>query len=417
MKKLLASSLILLSSLSLMPAATAQCGGTGPATFEFISKNNQPLVAGSDMIFRLRGEPFAYFCLVCDVGRGPVDVPNLGRFCLDLEPGFVEFVAQIPASGVLDIPFKLPIGFTERFLVCCQWFGINAKTLNLSLSNAACACLNEPKCEDGINELAFSSCVDIPTSFPVKVTSTISGKRGGTVSVNYDPKSPPTFPVVNGHAQIEKISIVGGKLCVLSRVKAGFDKDKPKKLDSSTDLEVMVGKTQVKEEDIHMSCSRPIGAGMVFGGFTIVDLISVEGCYGRCEGGVNEIGLKTLVDAPSSYPITITAMAGEKPTETWYRTSLKFDPKSPPKFPYTDDGKAFIDNITVVGGKLDVRMHFANGTNSKNERLKFPKNDTLITLKSGSSTGSATIHMSCSKPIGKGLVFGPFEVTYFVSVK
>lgn len=417
MKAFLSLLLTILCTAVVPTKAIAQCGGNGPATFEFVSKNNLPIVAGSDVILRLRGEPNTYFCLICDLGRGPVDVPTLGTFCLDLAPGFVEFVAQIPASGVLDIEFKVPVGITERQLVCCQWFGLEPTNLTLSLSNSACVCLNEVKCEDGVNDLAWSACVDIPTSFPVTVKSTISGKLGGEVSTNYDPKSPPKFPVVNGTAQIEKISIVGGKLCVISRVKTGFDKDnKPLKLESNTTFTVEVGTTRLAQE-IHTSCSKPIGTGMRFGDFTIVDMTSVAGCYPPCEGGVNELGLQTLVDAPTSYPITITAAAGKKLTELFYKTSFSYDPANPPSFPVTDDGHAFVDSITVVGNKLDVRMSFKAGINSKNERLKFPENDTLFLFEAGRASGSAVIHLSCSKPIGKGLEFGPFKVTYFVSVK
>lgn len=268
---------ILLAASALMPVALpAQCGGRGPASFEFISVDNQPIGPGSKVILRLRAEPGVFFCLLCDTGDGPKEVPVIGTLCLDLSNNLVEFVAQIPPSGVLDIPVTIP-NVNFQAVICCQWFGIQPTTRQISVSNSVCTTVNQP-CEGGVNEIGLFTQLDKPASFPVVVTATAAGKQGANsqshkTDVTFDPLSPPKFPVTDDdHLFIEKIVVNGDKLDVFIRVAAGFAGDRAQRLNNEVLFSVIAG-TDTNTRQIHLSCSQPLGVGMEFGDFRVTKLV------------------------------------------------------------------------------------------------------------------------------------------------
>ena len=132
---------------------------------------------------------------------------------------------------------------------------------------------------------------------------------------------------------------------------------------------------------IHTSCSQPIGPGLVFGDFIVVEGSSLKGgplCpfdtppgdedCGPCKGKVTELTLRyTGADA-------FVEVVQKK------------------------------DNAVVYGAELDSGDAFTFSGQDKDGTL-----GTEIKVFVNSSL-NATIHTSCSKPIGPGLVFGDFEV-------
>jgi hypothetical protein len=268
---------ILLAASTLIPVALpAQCGGYGPASFEFISVDNQPIGPGSKVILRLRAEPGVFFCLLCDTGPGPKQIPVIGTVCLDLSPNLVEFVAQIPPSGVLDIPVTIP-NVPIQVVICCQWFGVQPTNLQISLSNAVCTTLNQP-CAGGVNEIGLFTQVDKPASFPAVVTATAKGRQGANsqsfkTDVTFNPATPPKFPVTDdGFLFIEKIVVNGDKLDVFFRVAAGFDGQTARRVNNEMLFTAHAGQ-DTNSQQIHCSCSQPIGVGMVFGDFRVTKLV------------------------------------------------------------------------------------------------------------------------------------------------
>lgn len=424
MRSPLAPALVALLSIPVLaPTSAAQCGGQGVATFEFVSKDNMPIGPGSDVILRLTGKPNTFFCLICDFGKGPVEVPTIGTFCLDLSQNLVEFVEQIPASGVLDIPVKFPRELTSEIVFCCQWFGIEPTSRQISLSNQSCICLNT-ECEGGVNELRYVTKIRAPSQFPATIVSSYRkkdlGETFGRTSVSFDPANPPRFPIQgSGNSFIEKITLQNGELHVVTRVSQGFDKDQEARKFPTNDTAFVLDAGGRRVSDIiHLSCSKPIGVGMVFGPHTILNMTPVDKAEGKCEGGVNELCYETSFDAPSRYPVRIVSRAGKKDgKEFFYSTDLDYNPASPPRFPVTDDGFLFIDDIKIENGKLVVCSRVSNGIDNKNKRRKFPETDTLFQVKSGSSTNQQVIHLSCSKPIRIGSMFGRFRIKCLTSVK
>ena len=264
----------LLTTATLAAPVAAQCGGEGPATLEIISVNDKPIVSGSKIILRLRGTPNTFFCLICDFGAGPVKVPGIGTFCVDLSPNLFEFVATFPASGVVEFPVTLPANVRLDQL-CCQWFGADL-SLNLSgLSNAVCTPVPS-RCDGGVAEVSFVTSVDLPKSFPATITATATGSQGNNsqsfkAEFQFDPTKPPVWPVTNDKSLfIEKVSVNGDKLDVVIRASASNAKNG--RLNNNMVFSVNASKTPV----VHLSCSLPIGVGMLFGGFRVTGLVSAK---------------------------------------------------------------------------------------------------------------------------------------------
>ncbi|MCH7920067.1 MAG: hypothetical protein IIC50_19020, partial [Planctomycetes bacterium] len=145
--------------------------------------------------------------------------------------------------------------------------------------------------------------------------------------------------------------------------------------------EILVYVDDALSTKIHTSCSQPIGPGLVFGDFIVVEGSSLKGgplCpfdtppgdedCGPCKGKVTELTLRyTGADA-------FVEVVQKK------------------------------DNAVVYGAELDSGDAFTFSGQDKDGTL-----GTEIKVFVNSSL-NATIHTSCSKPIGPGLVFGDFEV-------
>ncbi|OAD19139.1 hypothetical protein THIOM_005244 [Candidatus Thiomargarita nelsonii] len=128
---------------------------------------------------------------------------------------------------------------------------------------------------------------------------------------------------------------------------------------------------------IHVSCSKPIGPGAVFGMLEVVEAISkdngnvcpVPDCL-ECKGGVTELTLR--YDGDEAAVIVVVK----------------------------DNEDTYFDGSVNAGDVFTF-----NGTRSDG---KFQKNDIKVY---NNGVLNTTIHVSCSKPIGPGLVFGDFMVT------
>ena len=72
---------------------------------------------------------------------------------------------------------------------------------------------------------------------------------------------------------MEKISIAGGKMHVMTRISA--DKLKGGKLGPNSHFRVVVGNVG-HCQPIHTSCSKPLGVGMIFGKYLITCLVNTQ---------------------------------------------------------------------------------------------------------------------------------------------
>ncbi len=136
---------------------------------------------------------------------------------------------------------------------------------------------------------------------------------------------------------------------------------------------------------IHVSCSKPIGVGFVFGPFTVLSFASRNGgsfdapCEPPppacpCEGGLTFLSLEFNGDAATE--ITVDGAV---------------------------EGTIVVSPADWPSGLIELNGSRADG--------RFRRNNLVLTA-NGQDT---TIHVSCSKPIGIGSVFGPFTVVAFSS--
>ncbi len=145
------------------------------------------------------------------------------------------------------------------------------------------------------------------------------------------------------------------------------------KSDGKFDGDVEVFIDGVLERKIHTSCSVALGPGVVFGHLEVIGAVSRDGgevCpleCAECNGGVTRV---TLVNnGPPAFVEMFDA------DETLISSNV-----------------ATGEEFTILGTKVDG---------------KFDDNDIDILV---GGQVHATIHMSCSKPIGPGTTFGDFEV-------
>ena len=138
-----------------------------------------------------------------------------------------------------------------------------------------------------------------------------------------------------------------------------------------------------KYGELHTSCSQPIGPGVSVGEFVIVagdsrnggelcPLPPDDGCD-ACDGGITSLNLRNVTGAPVAVEIYDDADA--KADKLLFAGTLAVDGETGTLSGTRSDGK-FNSNISIWAGGLRV----------------------------------ATIHTSCSQPVGVGMVFGGFEV-------
>jgi hypothetical protein len=273
----LITSLASLAALSLPIADTrAQCGGQGSLVLELVSVGNSGTVPGSEVKLRLTGKPNQHVCLACDTGRGPVVIPGFGIMCLDASPGLIEFVFFLPASGFIEFTLRLPSEPSDS-LLCCQAFGFDRSAPNgVSFSNSFCFKNETPCVSGGFKQVGYITKFTDVTSFPVRVTSSVHGRAGGSgdpeTTVVYDPANPPSFPVSdNPSVFVENIVLLGTDLYVTTFVEASpaLTHNQDGRLPNELDVTVVAGGVKNGFEGMHVSCSQPFAVGMVFGPFTI----------------------------------------------------------------------------------------------------------------------------------------------------
>lgn len=272
------ASLTLGGLLVLGSPAASQCGGQGNLVMEMVSTNGA--LVGSHLTIRIIGRPLQHVCLMCSPSAGPNAIAGLGTFCLELTQ-LVEFAFQLPASGVIEFQATLP---QVEALLCCQVVALEAGAPNgIATSNGICLEIGED-CDGGLVEFGHMTVLKDVTSFPVDVTSTVEGRAGGggsaSETVSYDPNNPPTFPVATGgNVFIENIARLGDDLYVTTLVRAGgtlLKAGNKIRLPNEITVQVSAGNVANSAEEIHTSCSQPIGVGIQFGAYTITAITSVN---------------------------------------------------------------------------------------------------------------------------------------------
>lgn len=276
MKLLATAALAALAPVALAQTTPDDCGSQGNLLFEVISIGNTGTGAGSVVELRVTGEPNEHICLACDTGLGRTDLLGLGTACLDFgSPAFVEFVFQLPPTGVATFQLTLPPNLGSS-LICCQALGLSS-AFTLEISNAIC--MGQENCTSGgVHAIGVQTQLENVT-FPTTVEIDVVGRAGGggnpTVSVPYDPASPPSFPINGGNGiAVESIVRFGDSLFVTTSVTAnpalqhGAHANRlPNELLFSVSAD---GDTNANA--VHTSCSQPLGIGMVIGDFTITSL-------------------------------------------------------------------------------------------------------------------------------------------------
>ncbi len=138
------------------------------------------------------------------------------------------------------------------------------------------------------------------------------------------------------------------------------------------------------ETIIHVSCLQPIGVGSVFGPFVVEALSSRNG--GTFDGVV-------CTPPPPSCPC--------KGGVTYLELQFNGDDTTP--VTVDDKGTIIYSGILNNGDVFSLAGSRSDG--------RFNTNDLIL----NAANEDTVIHVSCSKPIGIGSVFGPFAVTAFAS--
>ena len=137
---------------------------------------------------------------------------------------------------------------------------------------------------------------------------------------------------------------------------------------------------------VHTSCSQPIGPGLEVGDFVIVsgtsrnggDMCPLPECL-PCDGGITELNFRNVTGAPVG--VEIYDDNNINPDKLLFAGTLGINEETGTLFGTKSDGK-FDGDVTIWVGGVKV----------------------------------ASIHVSCSQPVGVGMVFGGFEVVSGASI-
>lgn len=148
--------------------------------------------------------------------------------------------------------------------------------------------------------------------------------------------------------------------------------------------EISLWENGTRIHKIHTSCSQPIGPGMTFGDYYIVEgysrhgglLCPVEdpgpGDCGECEGKVSELTMR--YDGPEATFLQVYDDKNQKPERLMFEGTV-----SPG------------DEFTVTGTRRHGEMHAEISLWEEGTRIQ-------------------KIHTSCSRPIGPGMIFGDYFI-------
>jgi len=131
-------------------------------------------------------------------------------------------------------------------------------------------------------------------------------------------------------------------------------------------------------------------------GFNCKDMPPPPKCE-PCKGGVAELTLRYIGQEPN-VQVTVKGDAKKNSKKNSKKKSKK--QKQSKKNSKKGNGLPIFDGQVSMGGEFNF--------SGDPEKCALPKNITICV----DGRDVATIHTSCSKPIGPGMIFGPFEVTY-----
>lgn len=235
--------------------------------------------AGSDVKIKMAGQSGARYKLFMDLASGPVEMPGLGTFCIDFGPnktliekgrlsplGFRSLWATMP-----DDPAFLGEEFAFQF-VSEDDFAPNGVAISNAIIFRGCEAGSNDPCDRGVRRLGYFTIVetedDGPTTINVRVEG-VSGQSGtvGEVTFEYDPQSPPLFPISSvadesgDGVTVTNVQSYPGYVIVHAVAKGCTFANG--RLPNECLFETTVGDV-VAGSQIHTSCSVPLGAGSRF---------------------------------------------------------------------------------------------------------------------------------------------------------
>jgi hypothetical protein len=288
-KTWIAAGALLVLAMLFAPALADGCEGQGNAAM--LIKGSCTL--GTPMKFKLAGPANGFFRLWRDFGSGPVEIPEVGTFCLDFSPDRLVIASgHLNHLGFFSTWWTLPddpemLGQEMAF----QFAAIDPQTQEISISNSYNfgLCGDEgADCDEGIRRLGYFTVIRRPDVYPVTITSRAFWSQHpdqlvGEVTFLYDPDDPPTFPIVSddGDITVTKVEAFPGVL-VVHTIARGCDFANGR-LPNNTTFETIADDISAWA-DIHTSCSIPISAGSNFNPVFITYLQDVKSApEGDCE--------------------------------------------------------------------------------------------------------------------------------------
>lgn len=275
--------------------AFAQCEGHGNATLLL----KRSCEVGASLKLRVAGPSGAKYRVWSDLGAGPTEIPGVGTFCLDFGPD-LETVGTGNLNGagraavfttIPDDPGLVGSVFAVQFAVK-DGEAPNGVAISNGYKFEICGegdngdCDGRIGCLDYITVLEYAG--DYPTTIDTRVYKTgDESKLLGFQAFSYDPDNKPTFPIGNLEDGIivRRITQSGDFLLIHTTATAfgvdGADGD----FESNSTFETTVGDVTVLQ-DIHTSCSDPIGPGFRFGPIFITGLTNDATCVPNlCDDG------------------------------------------------------------------------------------------------------------------------------------
>jgi len=269
---------------SLLCTATARADVL-PATISI----GQPTVeTGQAFSFTLQAPPNTAAFLI--VSPGPGHVPHAGLGSIDVQLGFPSQVFFLGVTGQDGLIVRMDevacLNGFDFFDGYMQVIGKVVQTSTFVKSNVLKATIVEgdcdQDCEGGITKLGIQTEISNVPAGPGLLEIVVKDKdEDGDIWMSFsqmvDPANPVGIPYFNTEAsvEVEALSIdEEGDLVIrleVDAVMAGLDNGE---LKNNTWFEISFA-GQTLAHGFHTSCSQPIEVGMVFGPYTVTNLIDV----------------------------------------------------------------------------------------------------------------------------------------------
>ncbi|MDF1797744.1 MAG: hypothetical protein P1V81_01095 [Planctomycetota bacterium] len=354
---------------------------------------NQPEFSPSEPIeLHVAGTPGQFGFMLFDTVTGPVQITPDLTIDLGISANFFLLPLTIPATGAVTLPCGMDCALAS--LIESVGGSVSAQAVSLDPVTA---------------ELCTSNLVTMNVDSSFAYCSTCDECKGGVVelTLRYMGDSPALVEVYK-----EKEGQGGDETYFLGTVQpmesftfVGVDDDQ--KLDKNTAIAV----DGVEVNEIHTSCSKPIGPGTVFGDFRVLSAISKDNgpvCPVAPPGSVTDCSEGKPIQLEFTY--TGNDCSASDNDQSSDKATCSGDPAGAASvhvLVFGKDGLIF-DGDVALGGTF-----WADPTLFGQD--KFPSNvDVEISDDQGNLLQALTFHASCSQPLAVGDVFGAIQLKTFI---